>query len=61
MVGKFWPIFPTIGKIFRRFSNDWKKFSGRFWETKGTKRETNEEENKNRQTIMTISDNCFLH
>ena len=20
--------FPTLGKIFRRFSNDWKKFSG---------------------------------
>jgi hypothetical protein len=28
MVGKFDPVFPTIGKIFRRFSNDWKKFSG---------------------------------
>ena len=28
MVGKFGPIFPMIGKIFRRFSNDWKKFSG---------------------------------
>ena len=27
MVGKFARIFPTIGKIFRRFSNDWKKFS----------------------------------
>ena len=27
MVGKFWPIFPTIGKIFLMFSNDWKKFS----------------------------------
>ena len=27
MVGKFRPIFPMIGKIFRPFSNDWKKFS----------------------------------
>jgi hypothetical protein len=27
MVGKNWPIFPMIGKIFRPFSNDWKKFS----------------------------------
>ncbi len=27
MGGKFCPIFPMIGKIFRRFSNDWKKFS----------------------------------
>ncbi|MBR3583778.1 MAG: hypothetical protein IKO01_10110, partial [Kiritimatiellae bacterium] len=27
MVGKFTPVFPTIGKNFRRFSNDWKKFS----------------------------------
>jgi hypothetical protein len=26
-----------IGKIFRAFSNDWKKFSGHFRETKGTK------------------------
>ncbi len=25
MVGKFRQIFPTIGKIFRHFSNDWKK------------------------------------
>jgi hypothetical protein len=22
------PVFPTIGKIFRQFSNDWKNFSG---------------------------------
>ena len=28
MVGKSGPFFPTIGKIFRQFSNDWKKFSG---------------------------------
>ncbi len=28
MVGKLWPIFPMIGKIFRAFSSDWKKFSG---------------------------------
>ena len=34
MIGKLFsngwkngPIFPTIGKIFRQFSNDWKKFS----------------------------------
>ncbi|MBR4252327.1 MAG: hypothetical protein IKQ15_08540, partial [Kiritimatiellae bacterium] len=27
MVGKNAPIFPMIGKIFRQFSNDWKKFS----------------------------------
>ncbi len=27
MVGKTGPIFPMIGKIFRPFSNDWKKFS----------------------------------
>ena len=26
MVGKFRSFFPMIGKIFRRFSNDWKKF-----------------------------------
>jgi hypothetical protein len=26
MVGKFRPIFPMIGKIFRPFSNDWKKY-----------------------------------
>jgi hypothetical protein len=25
MVGKIRPFFPMIGKIFRRFSNDWKK------------------------------------
>ena len=25
MVGKFRPVFPMIGKIFRHFSNDWKK------------------------------------
>ena len=29
-----------IGKIFRAFSNDWKKFSGRFRATKGTKEKT---------------------
>ena len=27
MVGKNRPNFPMIGKIFRQFSNDWKKFS----------------------------------
>jgi hypothetical protein len=34
MIGNFFPngwkihpVFPTIGKIFRQFSNDWKKFS----------------------------------
>jgi hypothetical protein len=27
MVGKTGPIFPMIGKNFRPFSNDWKKFS----------------------------------
>ena len=26
MIGKFGPVFPTIGKIFRQFSNDWKIF-----------------------------------
>jgi hypothetical protein len=28
MVGKNGANFPMIGKIFRAFSNDWKKFSG---------------------------------
>ncbi|MBR4252761.1 MAG: hypothetical protein IKQ15_10775 [Kiritimatiellae bacterium] len=27
MVGKIHPFFPMIGKFFRPFSNDWKKFS----------------------------------
>jgi hypothetical protein len=26
MVGKIGPDFPMIGKNFRQFSNDWKKF-----------------------------------
>ena len=59
MVGKNVRNFPTIGKIFRRFSNDWKKFSGCFGETKGTKGATKQGVNKNRQTITTILDNCF--
>jgi hypothetical protein len=25
MVGKIGSVFPMIGKIFREFSNDWKK------------------------------------
>ena len=29
MVGKNGANFPMIGKFFRRFSNDWKIFSGR--------------------------------
>ena len=29
MVGKIHPFFPMIGKFFRPFSNDWKKFSAR--------------------------------
>jgi hypothetical protein len=37
MVGKFRPIFPMIGKIFRAFSNDWKKFSAQ-GESKGSAR-----------------------
>ena len=39
-------MFPMVGKLFL--------------ETKGTKLETNEEENKICQTIMTISDNGWL-
>ncbi len=42
------------------FSNDWKLFRGGFLETKRTKRETKDEENKC-QTIMTISNNGNLH
>ena len=37
MVGKFGAIFPMIGKIFRAFSNDWKKFSAQ-GESKGSAR-----------------------
>ena len=40
-------MFPMVGKLFG--------------ETKETKWETNEEENKICQTIMTISDNGRLH
>ena len=58
MVGKFRVFFPTIGKNFRMFSNDWKKIFG---ETKETKWETTIEENKICQTIMTISDNGVRH
>ena len=61
MVGKNGPIFPMIGKIFRAFSNDWKKFSERFWETKGTTGRTEEGKYKGCQTITTISDNGILH
>lgn len=39
------------------FSNDWKSFSGRFWETKGTKGATKQGVDKECQTIMTISGN----
>jgi hypothetical protein len=54
--------FPTIGKYFsngwknwRGFSNDWKTVSGGFLETKMTKWETKEEDDKC-QAMMTISD-----
>ena len=43
--------------IGKNVSNGWKTF----WETKETKWETKIEENKNCQTIMTISDNGILH
>ncbi|MBR4251653.1 MAG: hypothetical protein IKQ15_05095 [Kiritimatiellae bacterium] len=57
MVGKNGPDFPMVGKNFRAFSNDWKSFSGRFWETKGTKGATKQGVDKECQTIMTISGN----
>ena len=71
MVGKFRPFFPTIGKIFRQFSNDWKKFSVRFWKTKRTKRTTKQAENKTvrqfrqfptifEETTWTTRDNSFM-
>ncbi len=46
MVGKNGPIFPMIGKIFRPFSNDWKKISAHFQETKRTKRSTKQPADK---------------
>ncbi len=47
-----------IGKDFHPFSNDWKKFSDHFLETKRTKR-TTKIGGQNPQTITTISDNSF--
>lgn len=44
MVGKMRPDFPMIGKIFRRFSNDWKTFSGASYVNKKDQRATKEEE-----------------
>ena len=61
-----------IGKIFRRFSNDWKKFSGSHkghkehkgirgaGGTRGGERTTTQGRHKVRQTIMTIADNGEL-
>jgi hypothetical protein len=38
MVGKIGASFPMIGKNFRRFSNDWKTFSGRIFGNKKDKK-----------------------
>jgi hypothetical protein len=40
---KMRPDCPMIGKIFRRFTSDWKSFRGRVVGTKRTKRGTKEE------------------
>jgi hypothetical protein len=54
MVGKNGPIFPMIGKIFRPFSNDWKKISGPFSGNKKNKTVNKTTGGQNRQTIPTI-------
>ena len=51
MVGKNGSNFPMVGKIFRRFSNDWKTFSEAGCGNKRTKRETNEEEEGNARQL----------
>jgi hypothetical protein len=59
MVGKFRPIFPMIGKIFRHFSNDWKIFSESIFGNKKDKKGNKTSGEQTGQTIPTIPDNCF--
>ena len=59
MVGKFRPIFPMIGKIFRNFSNDLKTFSESIFGNKKDKQGNKTSGEQTGQTIPTIPDNCF--
>ncbi|MBQ7252318.1 MAG: hypothetical protein IJS32_06935 [Kiritimatiellae bacterium] len=52
-----WKLFFQWLEKWAGFSNDWKSFSGRFWETKGTKGATKQGVDKECQTIMTMSGN----